>query len=58
MYKKKIRVQQENKQKLPAGYLGKYTAHNDYTEEEMRRILIAPAILWYCKGRGISTTGR
>jgi hypothetical protein len=23
----------------PAGYLGKYTANNDYTEEEVRRIL-------------------
>jgi hypothetical protein len=29
----------------PTGYLGKYTAHNDYTEEEVRRISIATAIL-------------
>ncbi len=29
----------------PAGYIGKYTAHYDYTEEEVRRILIAAAIL-------------
>ncbi len=29
----------------PAGYLGKYTAHNDYTEEEVRRISIAATIL-------------
>jgi hypothetical protein len=29
----------------PARYLGKYTAHNDYTEEEVRRISIATAIL-------------
>ncbi len=27
------------------GYLGKYTAHNDYTEEEVRRISIAAAML-------------
>jgi hypothetical protein len=27
------------------GYLGKYTAHNDYTEEEVRRISIAATIL-------------
>jgi hypothetical protein len=30
---------------LPVGYLGKYTAHNDYTEEEMRGISIAATIL-------------
>ncbi len=29
----------------PRGYLGKYTAHNDNTEEEVRRISIAAAIL-------------
>ncbi len=27
------------------GYLGKYTAHNDYTEDEVKRISIATAIL-------------
>ncbi len=27
------------------GYLGKYTANNDYTEEEVRRISIAAAML-------------
>ncbi len=46
MYEKKIWVQQEIRTKLlipPAGYLGKYTAHNDYTEEEVIRILIAAA---------------
>ncbi len=31
--------------KCVAGYLGKYTAHNDYTEEEVRRISIAAAML-------------
>ncbi len=29
----------------PAGYLGKFRAHNNYTEEEVRRILIATTIL-------------
>jgi hypothetical protein len=29
----------------PAGYISKYTAHNDYTEDMVRRILIAAAIL-------------
>ncbi len=29
----------------PVGYLGKYTAHNDYTEEEVRRISVAAVIL-------------
>jgi hypothetical protein len=31
----------------PVGYLGKCAAHNDYTEEEARRISIAATILVY-----------
>jgi hypothetical protein len=41
-FNKKIR---RNLLSPPTGYLDKYTAHNDYTEEEVRRISIAAAIL-------------
>ncbi len=49
MYEKKVRVQQENSKKFTYPTrgipIGKYTAHYDYTEEEVRRISIAAAIL-------------
>ncbi len=40
------------------GYLGKYTAHNDYIEEEVRRISIAAVFAATLEVGGALASGR